>query len=397
MWKAVALGEILRQVSRPVAVDPDKTYRLLGAHWYAKGLYVKEEKPGTEIRASNLFEVRAGDFVYNRLFAWKGAFALANPEHEGCFVSNEFPCFEADRERLDPRFLWLYFSRETAWSEALGLSSGSTPTSRNRLKEDQFLAMTIPLPSLPEQRRIVARIEELAAKIEQARALHMDALEQGDALLGAASRSFFEQHSFVARRARLESVTTRITKGESPNWQGFTYQETGPVFIRSENVLWGALDLSNRSCIPREFHDKLSRSQLRPGDVLINLVGASIGRCCVTPPHIGEANVNQAVAVITPDPTVLDSRYLMHFLLSPPAQEVVHGGKVDTARANISLGDLADLSLPVLPLPEQHRIVNHLDDLRAKVNEVKRLQTESAVELDALLPSILDKAFKGEL
>jgi type I restriction enzyme S subunit len=243
----------------------------------------------------------------------------------------------------------------------------------------------------------VARIEELAAKIEEARALRMNTLEQGDALLGATSRSLFEQDSFVAQRARLESVTTRITKGESPNWQGFTYQETGPVFIRSENVLWGALDLSNRRCIPREFHDKLSRSQVRPGDVLINLVGASIGRCCVTPPHIGGANVNQAVAVITPDSNALDSKYLMHFLLSPPAQEVVHGGKVDTARANISLGDLADLALPVPPIPEQHRIVNHLDNLQAKVSEVKRLQTESAAELDALLPSILDKAFKGEL
>jgi type I restriction enzyme S subunit len=103
------------------------------------------------------------------------------------------------------------------------------------------------------------------------------------------------------------------------------------------------------------------------------------------------------VAVITPDSNALDSKYLMHFLLSPPAQEVVHGGKVDTARANISLGDLADLALPVPPIPEQHRIVNHLDNLQAKVSEVKRLQTESAAELDALLPSILDKAFKGEL
>ena len=123
-WDFVPISQIARKVSRPESVDSSKIYRLLGAHWYAKGLYVKDEKPGMEIRASKLFAVKPGDFVYNRLFAWKGSFAIAQEEHEGCFVSNEFPCFELDRERVSPKFLWLYFSRESAWLEALGLSSG---------------------------------------------------------------------------------------------------------------------------------------------------------------------------------------------------------------------------------------------------------------------------------
>ena len=181
-WHLVPLGKILTPVSRPEQVDPEKTYRILGAHWYAEGLYVKGTLPGSQIRADKVFRVETGDFVYNRLFAWKGSFAIATEGETGCHVSNEFPCFTISEDRADAKFLWRYFSRTSAWEEALGLSIGGTPTSRNRLKEEKFLAMKIPLPSLPEQRRIVARIEELAATINEARRLRKDATAEVKAL-----------------------------------------------------------------------------------------------------------------------------------------------------------------------------------------------------------------------
>jgi len=167
----ISLAEVLKSVSRPERVEPEKTYRILGAHWYAEGLYVKDTLLGSQIRADKVFRVEEGDFVYNRLFAWKGSFAVATESNSGCYVSNEFPCFTINDDRADANFLWRYFSRVSAWEEALGLSTGGTPTSRNRLKEEKFLAMMIPLPPLSEQRRIVSRIEELAAKINEARGL----------------------------------------------------------------------------------------------------------------------------------------------------------------------------------------------------------------------------------
>jgi type I restriction enzyme S subunit len=163
------LSDLLQPINRPEFVEADKIYNILGAHWYAEGLYTKDTKLGSSIQADKLYRVEEGDFVYNRLFAWKGSFAIASNSNHNCYVSNEFPAFRVDQTRIDARYLWNYFSRESAWNEALGLSSGGTPTSRNRLKEDKLLAMEIPLPPLEEQRRIVARIEEVAAKIEEAR------------------------------------------------------------------------------------------------------------------------------------------------------------------------------------------------------------------------------------
>ena len=265
-----------------------------------------------------------------------------------------------------------------------------------QLKAKRLLPIPVPLPSLEEQWRIVAKIQELAAKIDEARGLRQGSVVKIETLISSAGKYFFSAKD-LEHLTRLEVLTTRITKGESPEWQGFTYQESGPFFVRSENVLWGKFDKSKHVCIPIEFHEKLSRSQLRAGDVLINLVGASIGRSCVVPDDLGKANVNQAVAVISPDQKQLDSKFLMHFLISEPAQEKIHGGKVETARPNISLTDLRNLMIPVYSLNEQLRIVAYLDSLQGKVDAVKNVQDQTAGELDALLPSILDKAFKGEL
>src|SRR5437016_3858222 len=97
----VPLGQLLRPVSRPEPVDPERVYRVLGAHWYATGLYTKDTKLGSAIQARTLFRVHQGDFVYNRLFAWKGSFAVASPENDGQYVSNEFLSYVVDDAALD--------------------------------------------------------------------------------------------------------------------------------------------------------------------------------------------------------------------------------------------------------------------------------------------------------
>jgi len=106
-WPKVRLGEVLWQVWRAEPVDTLKPYRLLGARWYAEGLFVREQKFGQEIPADRLYRVCNGDFVYNRLFAWKGSFAAATTDVDGCYVSNEFACFEVQADRLECYLLGL--------------------------------------------------------------------------------------------------------------------------------------------------------------------------------------------------------------------------------------------------------------------------------------------------
>lgn len=391
----VQLKELMDPIERPEFPIPGKAYRQLGVKLWGEGAYERETIDGSQTKYKTLSRVEPDDVVVNKIWARNGSVAVVTKNLSGCYVSGEFPTFNPIREELEPRWFHWFTKTKGFWNQCDKKSQGTS--GKNRIRPERFLEIEIPHPSPGDQRRIVARIEELAARIEEARELRRRAIEESEALLSATSKYFFGEECKKFQEGKLEELTERITKGESPEWQGYTYQDSGPLFIRSENVLWGELDLSKQVYIPAEFYQKLRRSQLHPGDVLINLVGASIGRSCVVPEDIGEANVNQAVAVISPDPAQLVSDYLMLFLISAPAQGVIQGGKVETARPNISLGDLRKLVLPVPPLEEQRRIIAYLEDLQAKADALRCLQNETAAELDALMPSILDRAFRGEL
>ena len=178
-WEPTALGRVARQVVEPVAIDGRRLYSNLGVKWYAAGTFLREPKLGSEIKATRLYRVRPGQFVYNRLFATEGSFALVRPEDEGAVASNEFPVFDVDRERLLPEYLALHFQQPSVWHE-VHLECTGTTKSRLRWKEERFAAHTVLLPRLREQWRIVDLIGALddAIAAAEASAAATDALSQ---------------------------------------------------------------------------------------------------------------------------------------------------------------------------------------------------------------------------
>jgi type I restriction enzyme, S subunit len=390
----VTLSEVLTPVSRPESVDPEKIYKILGAHWYAEGLYVKDTLPGSQIRADKVFRVEEGDFVYNRLFAWKGSFAVATEGNAGCYVSNEFPCFAINQDRADAKFLWWYFSRASAWDEALGLSTGGTPTSRNRLKEEKFLAMKIPLPPLPKQRRIVARIEALASKINEAHRARWEVAQKAEALAGAVASRLFAKFPDRYTVEAVAEVRGRIQKGPH------RVPGANPVrYLTVAHVQRNHVSTSD----PRHFEvtpEELERWRLFPGDVLIiegNGSAEQIGRTALFQGEINDCVHQNHVIRIRPDCKRIVPEFLNLFLNSPAGQDAVQAqSRTTSGLRTLSVGRIKNIRVPVPSIPEQRRIVAESDALQAQVDALKKLQAETAAELDVLLPSVLDKAFKGE-
>lgn len=366
-----SLRELLIPVSRPESVDPEEEYRILGAHWYAKGLYTKDIKRGSEIQANKVYQVAKGDFVYNRLFDWKGSFAIASKENYGCYVSNEFPCFKVNQERIDVQYLWHYFSRATVWEDALGLSTGGTPTSRNRLKEEKLLAMQISLPPLSEQRRIVVRIDELTPKIEEARRLRQQTTEAANVLFKSV-RAKCLHYAQNKHGGELLGSLISMSSGE-----GLTSNQLDDSL---EYPVYGG----------GGFVGRYSRYLFEESKIVIGRVGARCGCVFVTKP---KSWITDNALYLTKISERLDKKYLAHTLSNVDLRQQAN----QAAQPVISQKKINPIIVPVPPLSEQRRIVAYLDNLQAKVNELKRLQVETEAELDALLPSILDKAFKGEL
>nr|WP_255407370.1 restriction endonuclease subunit S [Blastococcus haudaquaticus] len=185
----VGLGELASQVQRPRAVLPNETFRTAGVRWYGEGLFERDVLPGSAIEAKLLYEVKPGDLVYNRLFAWKGSFALASKSHDGLVVSSEFPTLRIDEDRVLPEFLREWLALPSVWDRVISLSSGGTPTSRNRLKVEALLTLKVPLPSLAAQRTIVARLERCRETLVAVRRR----TELSDALPQAARNEVFSK------------------------------------------------------------------------------------------------------------------------------------------------------------------------------------------------------------
>ena len=161
-WPVVALGEVLEQIQRPTPIEPDEEYRLLGMRSQIGGPFLRETKKGSEISARVLNQVKAGDFIYSRLFAWQGSFGVIPEELDGCYVSNEFPIFAVDKAHIDPRFLVFWFGLPQTQRTVEADCFGSTPGTRNRYKEEYCLKLETPCPPLNEQQRIVAKLDKVA-------------------------------------------------------------------------------------------------------------------------------------------------------------------------------------------------------------------------------------------
>jgi restriction endonuclease S subunit len=197
------------------------------------------------------------------------------------------------------------------------------------------------------------------------------------------------------RLSRLGSLTQLITKGSSPNWQGVDYVDEGTLFITSENVGSWHLIFDKKKYVEDRFNEIQKRSILRKGDLLTNIVGASIGRTAIFDSD-EKANINQAVALIRLSAEV-NKEYVLAVLNAPAILDVMQESKVDVARANISLKDVSDFPIPFPPKEEQEEIVRRVEGLFKIADKIEERYVKARSCVDKLTESILAKAFRGEL
>ena len=169
----VPLNEIFEEVKRPVQIMPDEKYKLIGVRLYGNGIFIKDEKEGSKIKAKKMNKIKSGDFIYSKLFAWKGSFDLVGDEFDNCFASNEFPTFRIRKNNKwngDSNFIKYYFKIPSSWKLAEQKSLGTTKKSRNRLKVEDFFRMEIPIPE-PEDMNIITEllmtIEDVSSKLKK--------------------------------------------------------------------------------------------------------------------------------------------------------------------------------------------------------------------------------------
>jgi type I restriction enzyme S subunit len=153
----------------------------------------------------------------------------------------------------------------------------------------------------------------------------------------------------------LDSIASKVGSGITPRGGREVYLDEGIPFIRSQNVLVGRLDFSDIAFISEEQHEEMSNTKLQPFDVLLNITGASIGRCCIVPDSIHEGNVNQHVCIIRSNGRI-NPYFLMLLLNSDIGQKQIWQFQAGGNRQGLNFEQIRGFALPLPPLPEQRRI-----------------------------------------
>jgi type I restriction enzyme M protein len=165
-YDSVRLSDVLTEVREKVTIQADEIYRLLGVRWHGEGTFIREERLGQEIKADKLHRVARGNLVYNRLFAFRGSFAVVANEHHGACASGEFPMFTASSDRYDALLLLRYIAHFMNSPRTLrfvdAISTGSTTTSRNRFMQNAFLQLTVEVPKIGTDLSRVVQIMDAA-------------------------------------------------------------------------------------------------------------------------------------------------------------------------------------------------------------------------------------------
>ena len=241
------------------------------------------------------------------------------------------------------------------------------------------------VPELLDVPRIVARIEELAALIEEARGLRVKAREEVEVLLSTALAGVFARADEEGWTRKKLNKVAPVNMGQSP--PGDTYNREGEGLP----LLNGPTEFGMKHPEPIQWTRDPTKV-CNPNDILICVRGATTGR-------MNWADqvycIGRGLAALTVDQSQCLPEYVYYFLQ--------HQTRIilDEARGstfpNLPGGKLKVFPIPVPSLDEQRRIVAYLDDLQAQADELAALQDDTQAELDALLPSLLDRAFRGEL
>jgi type I restriction enzyme S subunit len=164
---------------------------------------------------------------------------------------------------------------------------------------------------------------------------------------------------------RVGEVCSKTGSGSTPRGGKEVYTETGVVFLRSQNVYDDGLRLDDVAYISHDVHAKMSGTGVKPSDLLLNITGGSMGRCCRVPDDFQEANVSQHVAIIRPAVTGM-ADFLHILVLSPFFQAFIFDAQTGAGRGGLPKNRMDRIAVALPPLAEQRRIV-------AKVNELMAL------------------------
>ena len=309
VYPLVPLGEFLTQYKEYIEIPESKIYPKLSVKLYGKGVVLDEPADGTFLKMKKHQIAKSGQVILSEIWGKKGAIGFVPPQGDGALCTSHFFLFDVNYKKLEPKYLQLIFSANFL-EEQLNIEAKGT-TGYAAVRPKYLLAAKIPLPPLEEQRRIVARIEELVGKIEEVRSLRQKALEETEALIGAEEIEIWTDES-LQNAPTLQDVTTYLSRGRQSK-QG----ESKHYLIKTQHVQMGKYVKPQITLSP-EIAAKVSPEAIaKHDDILIACSAAGcLGRvACYIDSGI-VASTDTHIAIARPNKELILPEYLYSYLKS---------------------------------------------------------------------------------
>lgn len=274
------------------------------------------------------------------------------------------------------------------------------------ISSQKMSVMTFPLPPLSEQQRIVERIEELFAKLDEANERLQEVADSFAVRKAAILHKAFTGE--LTKQWRWENGVSYESweekKGEdffeyvtsgSRGWAKY-YSDKGSIFIRMGNLNHGTIELDFSDIQYVELPDQVEgqRSKLQKNDILISIT-ADVGMIALVREDM-DAYINQHVALARPK-NDLYAEFLAWYFVSNDGLQQMQNKQRGATKIGLGLQDIRSIILKIPTLPEQHEIVRLIDDLLARESAAQQAAEQALASIDLMKKSILARAFRGEL
>ncbi|CUT07938.1 type I restriction enzyme, S subunit [Candidatus Kryptonium thompsonii] len=392
-WRWVKLGEVATIERRTVDPRrfPQSTFYLYSIPAYDKG-QSPEKLAGSQIGSTKIV-IGPGMCLFSKLNPRiPRAWVVTEVPQDGVSVaSTEFMPLRPNSSVLDLDYLGKLLVTEGFLSQVRSDVTGATG-SRQRLKPEVVLNALIPLPPLSEQHRIVERIEELMERIREAKRLREEAKQDAERLWQAVLAETFPRPGDELpedwRWVKLEEVAVIERHTKKPTdlppelpYVGLEHVESGTGSVDIDKCP-PVSSVSSQVYLYDESH--VLYSKLRP---YLNKVYLPEGKgACTT-----------ELLPLKPDPSRVDRHFLAWYLRSPGFVANANAHTTGSRQPRVDLRALVTALIPLPPLSEQKRIVEHLEAVQERIRALKEAQAYTEAELKRLEQSILEKAFRGEL
>lgn len=353
--RMVKLGDVLTQRKEKIFVEDPLQAKLISVRLYGKGALQREIGDGKVPKAFTGYIGHTGQLVLSRIWARKGAIALIPHDLEGVVVTNEFPLFDVDETQVIPKYLIQLLTSNNFGPTLERASSGSS--GQNRVRENKFLEISISLPPLEEQKRIVSILDK-AKSIQKARERQLAALDRlKHSLLQETIKSSAIQEIPVGKVISLKSGSFLPAKK----------QDGGKFPVYGGNGVNGS-------------H---SQYMVEEPTIIIGRVGAYCGSVHITRP---KSWITDNALIVTIQAEGILQKYLAYVLHSINLNQYANR----SGQPSISATRIKDIVIPIIPLTKQENFTKNINNIDRQIYLIRKSLEEDKV-LFLSLQSVLFK------